>query len=143
MNDLKVFTVEEANRLLPELTRLLGELKGVRDQIGTHEVHVDLAEMLTGAEAKGVSPQMDQAVESYNVAVKRAYTLVDEIHHRGCFLKDIDLGLVDFYTRHHGEIVYLCWRLGEPEIRWWHEVGKGFAQRQPLEASPEQNENAD
>ena len=50
----------------------------------------------------------------------------------GCFLKDIETGLVDFYALHEGRVVYLCWRLGEPQVSFWHEVGRGFTYRQPI-----------
>ena len=50
-----------------------------------------------------------------------------------CELKDIEQGLIDFRTEREGREVYLCWKLGEPDIRWWHELDAGFAGRRPLE----------
>ena len=57
---------------------------------------------------------------------------LDELDGLGVQLKDIDQGLVDFPSRRDGRVVYLCWRLGEETIAWWHDVDTGFAGRQPL-----------
>jgi len=58
--------------------------------------------------------------------------IVQEIAACGVDLKDVRLGLVDFPTEQDGEIVYLCWQFGEPEIAWWHRIEDGFAGRQRL-----------
>lgn len=133
MNQLKVFTVEEANRLLPRLTELLVELQAVQHEVLAKEVEIDAEEILHPAtEDDKPSLEVSREIERYNESVDRFYTLVDEIHETGCFLKDIEMGLVDFYTLHQGRVVYLCWKLGEPEVGFWHEVGRGYAYRQPI-----------
>jgi len=58
--------------------------------------------------------------------------IVREIEESGAHLKDIRLGLVDFPAERNGEVVYLCWQFGEPEVAFWHRVEEGFAGRQPL-----------
>ena len=58
--------------------------------------------------------------------------IVEEIEASGAHLKDVQLGLVDFPAEREGEIVYLCWQFGEPEVAFWHRVEDGFAGRQPL-----------
>ena len=58
------------------------------------------------------------------------------IHELGVVVKDIDLGLCDFPHIRNGRIVYLCWKLGEKEIRWWHEVSSGYNDRCPIEEDP-------
>jgi len=59
------------------------------------------------------------------------------IEELGCFLKDIDLGLVDFpYQSENGEVVFLCWQFGERGVMAWHPVDAGFDQRKPLPGSP-------
>jgi len=52
----------------------------------------------------------------------------------GCVVKDLDIGLIDFPALYRGKEVYLCWRLGEPDIAFWHEVEEGFAGRRPIDA---------
>src|SRR5437773_2777105 len=58
--------------------------------------------------------------------------IVEEIEASGAHLKDVQLGLVDFPAELEGEIVYLCWQFGEPEVAFWHRIDDGFAGRQPL-----------
>ncbi len=132
LNQLKVYTVEEANRLIGRLTPLLEELRVKRDLIVTKEVEIDAQELIAGRADGGVSPALDKKVEEYHRLVDRFYHVVDEIHSLGCLLKDVDMGLIDFYSMQQGKLVYLCWKLGEPEVRYRHEIGQGYTHREPL-----------
>lgn len=68
---------------------------------------------------------------------------IDHLSARGVEVKDIDAGLVDFLTLVDGEEAYLCWRAGEPEIRYWHGIEEGFAGRKRIVADrpPDPGEN--
>jgi hypothetical protein len=59
--------------------------------------------------------------------------LLEELKAVGCELKDFELGLVDFYALLDDRLVFLCWRLGEPRVEYWHEVDAGIAGRQPVD----------
>ena len=133
MNQLKVFTVKEANDLLPSLTPLLQELKTQRDALLKIELEIDTLEIISEKNSEGVSPAVTRKVEEYTRIVNRFYAIADAIQETGCVLKDVDTGLVDFYSLYHGKVVYLCWRLGEPDVACWHEIGSGFSNRQPIE----------
>jgi hypothetical protein len=61
---------------------------------------------------------------------------VRQIDSWGCVLKDLDQGLVDFLARRGPEEVFLCWRLGEAQIQYWHGLQEGFAGRKPLREDP-------
>jgi hypothetical protein len=61
--------------------------------------------------------------------------LIDEVQEIGCELKDVRLGLVDFYALLDDRLVYLCWRLGEQGITHWHELNEGYGGRQPIDQS--------
>ncbi len=58
---------------------------------------------------------------------------IEQIHSTGCIVKDIEVGLLDFPARMNGEDVYLCWRLGEDRIRFYHRQDEGFAGRKPID----------
>lgn len=134
MNQLKVFTLKEANEVLPRLTPRLLELRASREVILKLEVEIDALEILSEKNSSGdVSPGVSHKAEAYAQLVNRFYALIDEIHETGCVLKDVDTGLVDFYTLYKGKVVYFCWRLGEPEVGFWHDIGSGYTNRQPLE----------
>jgi len=129
----KIFTVKEANEALPRLSRLL---TGVRDRWRFLSGHKGkpafILEEYHIVEEGPVSPDYFKAL----MAVRRALREVERI---GVQVKDIDSGLVDFPARLYGRDVLLCWRLGEEEVRFWHDLEAGFNGRQPLpdpEAGP-------
>src|SRR5258708_4453520 len=108
-HDLKMFTLDEAARLLPILSQWLGELQKSRDIILALEVEIDALELVAEKDA----PVLNAKVEEYTRLVNRFYFLIDEIHGTGCLLKDLDTGLVDFYSLQNNRVVFLCWKLGE------------------------------
>ena len=132
MNQLKMFTVEQANQLLPWLTQNLLELQQKRNEIISLEVEIDAMELISGGENEPLSDSLSEKVEEYTDTVNRFYAVVDEIQESGCLLKDVNLGLIDFYTYRNDHIVFLCWKLGESEVGYWHDVGSGYNYRQPL-----------
>src|SRR5260370_585255 len=64
---------------------------------------------------------------------ERLKAAVEKIHEYGCHIKDLDIGLIDFPPLFRGREVYLCWKMGEPGIRFWHGVDEGFAGRKPID----------
>src|SRR3989344_6035630 len=60
------------------------------------------------------------------------YRKLDELESMGCLLKDLELGLVDFYYKFENRDIFLCWKLGEKSIRHWHEIYAGFESRNPI-----------
>lgn len=131
-HESRIFTLEEANRLVPQLTDMLRELQSVRNSLAKQEVEIDVEELLTDPEKREKSKAFNHQLDGYNESVAHFYEIVDRIHELGCFLKDPNTGLIDFYANNQGRMVYLCWRLGESAIEYWHEVGLGFRDRQPI-----------
>ncbi len=118
----KRFTLAEANRSLPLVRRI------VTDVVKTHEQVVTLQAAVVMAKPKdqpGMQAKLDHAIEHLQ-------DYVDELQGVGCDLKDYQIGLVDFTGRHQGHDVCLCWKLGEDNVGYWHEIQTGFAGRQPV-----------
>lgn len=115
------FTLEEANRALPLVRRI------VTDLVSTHAETVALQARL------GRLPAKDQPAAQTQLQgrLERLEDLVDELTEVGCEVKDFALGLVDFTGRHQGRDVCLCWKLGEDRVAHWHELTAGFGGRQP------------
>jgi hypothetical protein len=124
----KTFTVGEARAAIPQLRRLLVTLREERASLVA--LHPFINEARARAEQNGGSPYGELYL---NHAFAFATTL-DEVEQTGAIIKDFDAGLVDFPYEHEDRIVYLCWRLGEDDLAWWHEIEDGFAGRQPIEA---------
>lgn len=133
-HQLKMFTVQEANELIPRLKDLIEKLKRQRDEISAIEMEVDVLEVLyQPPSGNSQSPEVEKRLQDYEKAVNAFYGLIEEIHSTGCFLKDIETGLVDFYSVYKGRVVYLCWSVDESEVTSWHDIGRGYQSRQPLE----------
>lgn len=126
----KTFSVGEANQLLPSLRRLLCKLARQRDEIAALNAEIEKARRKSDHD--GGSP----FGPLYLRGLEQFTDLVQEIENYGVIIKDYREGLCDFPHLHEGRIVYLCWKLGEEEVGWWHEVASGFAGRQPIEVLP-------
>ena len=104
-HQLKMFTVQEANELIPRLKELIEKLKCKRDELSALEMEVDVLELLTDFEPGGVpSPQVESKLTEYEKAVNEFYSLIEAIHSTGCFLKDIEGLEFDFAERLHRKI---------------------------------------
>jgi hypothetical protein len=125
---MKLFTVEEANDLIPVIRPKLEKIRRQYEKIAAYRSLVKAA--AASAEFGG------GGMESGSNYVKILYQigkLTTEIGEIGVQIKDYSRGLIDFPCRRDGRVILLCWQLGEAdEIEWWHEVEAGFAGRQPL-----------
>ncbi len=122
----RYFTVDEANALLPKLKALLEHMLAARQHIV--ETRQTWEPMMEKARGNGGG---EQGKDLYKDTEKIHLTM-EQINAWGIIVKDVDTGLVDFPSLRHGREVYLCWRLGEPHVAFWHDVDAGFAGRQPL-----------
>lgn len=125
---MKMFTVREANELLPSLQPKLEHLKAYYSRIEA---------LRKPARAAAQSAQFGGGgMESGTVYVNSLYEigkLTTEFHDLGVQIKDYTRGLIDFPSLKDDRVILLCWRLGEElEIEWWHEIDDGFAGRQRL-----------
>lgn len=129
----KHFTRAEAEELLPVVAPLLAELRGCRSELAA------LEERLASLRAKAMGNGHAHAEDGDDPRataqrLERQITeAIAQINALGIEVKDLEMGLIDFPSLRDGRIVYLCWRLGESHIAWWHEVDAGFAGRAPLE----------
>jgi hypothetical protein len=129
----KFFTPAQANAALPyvraivqDITRLAQEL---RDR---HERLSRLKSGRRGRLSEQHQEELDQAEAEFERGQERMREFENELRQIGVELKDYFTGLIDFPCLRDGRIVYLCWRLGEPEVAHWHELEAGFAGRQKL-----------
>ena len=129
MDEEHIFTLAEAQSLLPRLRTLLGELG--REWKRISELNPEIQKARDNASLNGHSKFGVEYVES----VSHLMAVIHEIKDMGVLLKDADKGLCDFPYIKDGRMVYLCWHLGEDTIRYWHDVEAGFAGREPLEES--------
>jgi len=124
---MKLFTVDEANDMIPEIRGKLQRLQSL---------YAHINEMRESANAAASASEFGGGMRGGSAYVRSLYKvgkITTEIHESGVQLKDYDRGLIDFPSMRDGRLILLCWQLGEgDEIEWWHEVDAGFAGRQPL-----------
>jgi hypothetical protein len=122
----KYFTVEEANALIPDLLDWVPRLQELFTLMD--KGFPDIQKARSQAEYGGGSVH---GTEYLKVALK-ANQITRGLEKQGCVLKGIEMGLVDFPAIRDGREVYLCWKVPEREIRFWHDLNTGFAGRQPI-----------
>ena len=125
---MKTFTIEEANRTLPLVRRIVQDIV---DQYARWQELVKALDVLAASPAPDTN-RIDRLQRDIQSAARTIDGFVRELTDLGVEMKGFDVGLVDFPGEMGGRPVYLCWRLGEPAVAHWHERDAGFAGRQPL-----------
>jgi len=129
------FTLEQAESLLPDIEKSIREAvsskSAFEDAESALQAITQRVMMLGGVlvDRRVVQDNKTRRDQSAEI-LKSAIETIQEL---GCVIKDLDVGLVDFPTLFRGEEVYLCWKLGESAIRFWHGTNEGFAGRKPID----------
>jgi hypothetical protein len=131
----RTFTLQDAQMLLPTLESLLRT--AIKSKQFIEEVDAALQDLahrifLNGGTLVKIVEVARRKAERER-AIQRAKDAVAEIHATGVQVKDIDIGLLDFPCKVEGEILLLCWKLGEEKITHWHSPEEGFAGRKPID----------
>jgi hypothetical protein len=132
----RYFTLQQAERLLPDVERAIREAIGLKADYQQAETELRSAMqrvmMLGGVDLnRGAFMELRTRREAQ---AERLKAVIDQIHEVGCLVKDLDIGLIDFPTLFRGEEVYLCWKLGEDGIAFWHGMEEGFRGRKAIDS---------
>jgi hypothetical protein len=129
----RIFTVDEANRTLPLVRRIVHDLMAEHQAWRESLARFELVSAGVGP-ARGSVVEADalqRQVVAHAGAIERYLAELETI---GCLFKGFEAGLVDFYSLRADRLVFLCWREGEDGITFWHELEAGFAGRQPIDS---------
>jgi hypothetical protein len=129
----KYFTVEQANAMLPLVRVIAKDLVDLSREVV--ERRERLAHLMAGRNGRSndvYREELSQIEEELEKDGRRLHDYVEELRRLGLEPKNGSEGLIDFPTLVDGREAYLCWKLGEPEVLFWHELDAGFAGRQPL-----------
>ena len=125
---MKLFTIQEANALLPSVRSIVGKIQQAHRNVSRYAAEAKLAAEAAEKGGGGVSSGV-----AYAKALTELTQSITELEAMGVQLKDFERGLVDFPSLRDGRVVLLCWQMGEgDELEWWHDVDAGFAGRTPL-----------
>lgn len=128
----KYFTPQQANKLLPEVKRKFNLIVALRDQIV--DMQQELDRMIDSNTTLELYMKKKQEL---NAAVSNLYKAIEDLEATGVMIKSVDEGLLDFPSMRFNEEVWLCWKAGEDEVKFWHGKNEGFAGRKPLPISDE------
>jgi hypothetical protein len=136
----KLFSVGEANALLPFLEKSLLELAALRAEIGALRRDIEVLGLIADTAGSPGNPdaaELNRKQRRLRVASAEADRLNRSVEETGCLVKHLEEGLVDFFHLRGDRLVFLCWKLGEKVVSFWHPVTRGFAGRRPLEPHPD------
>jgi hypothetical protein len=141
---LRYFTVDEVNRHVPELEEVFGRVIQIRAQLKTLYRRLDEKRFAPSDEhfsvlIPGAPPDVVRDRASFKALVETLREDLARVHATGCVIKDVETGLVDWPARSDGRDIWLCWRYGEKEVAFWHDVETGFSDRRPVSELPDQN----
>jgi hypothetical protein len=130
----KYFSVPEAEALIPELARIMGNLMAIHSE--AHRIRAALQEerrrvMMSGGSIIDAASWKERAARLETLA-RQVQEGIEAIVSLGGIPKDLGMGLLDFPFLLYGEEVNLCWRFGEKKIRFWHSLDEGFSRRKPI-----------
>ena len=125
---MKLFTVEEANALLPSVREILQKIQRFRSRLKAYRHGAQQA-----AERAELGGGGMEGGALYAIVITNFTGAMSELETLGVQLKDFDRGLIDFPSLRDGRVVLLCWQLGEgDELEWWHDMEAGFGGRTPI-----------
>ena len=130
--DPRIFTLDEAERTLPLVRRIVVDLQ---NEYALWRGAVGEFELATAGSRIDGNPALEvqEAERTVTALAARVAGLLDELEEVGCVVKGIEAGLVDFYALRDDRLIFLCWRLGEERITHWHDLDTGVDGRQPID----------
>ena len=133
----KFFSVEEANKELPKIRGKFDKVFYLNNSI--KDMSKDIQELVNiwgedVFDARNADNKLYmERVEKRAKFIEDIQTAIEEINSVGCIVKDVDIGLIDFFHKRGNEIVFLCWRYGEEKIGHWHYINSGFTNRHSID----------
>jgi len=136
----RFYDIDEANEALPEVERILLDLRDQRAElIRLRDALLQATGPDSAATTQGPAAGSGSAAADMRLMRLRMQGLIDQMQagvtrlvERDVTLREIETGLIDFPALANGRLIWLCWRLGEAEIDWWHELNDGFTGRRRL-----------
>ncbi len=123
------FTIKSANRILPDVIRRYERVTSCKSGVMRAEKQVQLC-------TSGIK-EYAELKQQLNSKITEFYRAIEELEATGAVLKSVDGGLLDFPAKRFEDEIWLCWKAGETEIKFWHERDSGFGGRKPIEISDE------
>jgi hypothetical protein len=125
-----LYTPQTANKALPDVKRLFSNILLHKKQAVALQEQVEMV-----IQSGSKFDQLVKKKQELNAAVSSYYKSIEQLEATGVVIKDVEQGLLDFPSKRFDEEVWLCWKVGEDEIKFWHAKDEGFMGRKPLEST--------
>ena len=126
------FTTNEANQALPDVIKKFEFTLARKNEVSKIEQQLQMS-----LSTENTFEDYVTLKQKLNSAITQFYEAVEILENTGVVVKSIEQGLLDFPSKRFDEEVWLCWKYGETEIKFWHEKDSGFMGRKPIEVSDE------
>lgn len=126
----RYFTLDQAQEILSEVNEIMKKLLEGKDALDLlNSIKIDYTDDYSGEfnEINFTKVNKDFHKLSYEF-----FSRIEDLESRGCILKDLNEGLIDFYSIFEGKEIFLCWKYGEERIEYWHDIEGGFSGRQHI-----------
>ena len=123
----KHYTLKEANEALTTVRPMVVEMMQIGERIRAHQP--EFWSVVQKSAGNGENPMLSKLLPDFD----RLDALLHKMQDMGVEIKDLTIGLIDFVALHDGREVYLCWKCGEDDIQFWHEIEAGFSGRQLID----------
>jgi hypothetical protein len=124
------YTPQTANKALPEVKRLFANIVTQKNRVVALQEQIEMI-VQSGSQFE----QFIKKKQELNEGVSNLYKAIEQLENTGVVIKSVDEGLLDFPSKRFNEEVWLCWKAGEDEIKFWHAKDEGFMGRKPLETT--------
>jgi hypothetical protein len=128
----KYFSINDANKILPTIIKKFNYSKSLKNEIIKLEQQMNL-------DLTSKTSMIDYTTlkQKFNAVITKFYQSLEDLENTGVVLKGLEQGLLDFPAKRFDEEIWLCWKEGETEIKFWHEKDSGFMGRKPISVSNE------
>ena len=126
------FSVNDANKILPSVIKKFDHAKKIKIEVMKME-----KQLSSGVTSVTSLEEYSMIKRKFNSLVTEFYKSIEDLENTGVVLKGLDEGLLDFPAKRFNEEIWLCWKEGETEIKFWHEKDSGFMGRKPISVSNE------
>jgi hypothetical protein len=126
----RIFSLDEARELIPVVREAMQDIQTEKQKLDA--LRRQLRQLTPTMRGNGHADDAQTLENQIHAQVTILRAALEAMGDAGVLVKDIEMGLVDFPSLRDGEIVYLCWKIDEPDIQYWHHIDDGFAGRRPL-----------
>lgn len=135
--NLRLFTAEQASALAPYLEVKMQRVRALRRELQAASTRQEVLDLIADSGAEEGNPDVraqERLRRRVDKLTRELTSEIESIETRGCLIKDLEKGLVDFYGLMGDRLVFLCWQSGEEQVTFWHPIDEGFASRRRLES---------